>query len=388
MTGRVIRIGVIGLSRGFDLTRPTLLADPRCRVVAAADPRPDARAAFAAEFAGRTYETAAGLLADPEVELVYIATPHESHADLAIATAQSGKHILVEKPMALDLAACRAMQAAAEANSVQIIVGPSHSYDPPVVLAADLIASGRFGRPRMVTAITATDFLYRPRRPEELETARGGGVVFSQAAHQIDVLRRLVPSPVVSVRSSVGVWDGSRPTEGAYQAFLSFEDGASAVLTYSGYGRYDTDALVGWIGETGAARDPDDYAAARRRLSAADERDLKAGRAYGARTAGGAAPLGHEHFGFWLVNCERGDLRLTAGGVETYGPTERATIKAPLDPATRRGVIDEIWSVVAEGRAPLHSAAWGRANLAVSLAILKSAAEGRDVAIGELEDPS
>jgi phthalate 4,5-cis-dihydrodiol dehydrogenase len=387
MTGRVIRTGVIGLSRGFDLTRPTLLADPRYRVVAAADPRPDARAAFAAEFDGRTYESAGDLLADPEVELVYIATPHQSHAEVAIAAAQAGKHILVEKPMALDLAACRAMQAAAEANGVQIIVGPSHSYDPPVVLAADLIASGRFGRPRMVTAITATDFLYRPRRAEELDTARGGGVVFSQAAHQIDVLRRLIPSPVISVRASVGVWDASRPTEGAYQAFLSFEDGASAVLTYSGYGRYDTDALMGWIGETGAARDPGDYSAARRRLAAADEGDLKAGRAYGARSASAAPPIGHEHFGFWLVNCERGDLRLTAGGVETYGPTERETIAAPLDPATRRGVIDEIWAVIAEGRAPLHSAAWGRANLAVCLAILKSAAEGRDVAIRELEDP-
>jgi phthalate 4,5-cis-dihydrodiol dehydrogenase len=209
-----------------------------------------------------------------------------------------------------------------------------------------------------------------------------GGVVFSQAAHQIDVLRRLVPSPVVGVRASTGIWDGWRPTEGAYQVFLSFEDGASAVLTYSGYGRYDTDALMGWIGETGTARDPDDYAAARLRLFGADEGDLKAGRAYGARETGAVAPVGHEHFGFWLVNCERGDLRLTAAGVETYGQTERATIEAPLDPATRRGVIDEIWGVVAEGRAPLHSAAWGRANLAVCLAILKSAAEGREIAVG------
>ncbi len=388
MTGRVLRLGVIGLSRGFDLTRPTLLADARCRVVAAADPRAEARAAFAAEFGGRAYETAEALCADPEVEVVYVATPHQSHAELAILAARAGKHILIEKPMALDLGECRAIEAAVHAAGVQVVVGPSHSYDAPVALAAELIASGRFGRPRMVTAITATDFLYRPRRPEELDTTRGGGVVFSQAAHQVDVVRRLVGSPVASVRASTGVWDPQRPTEGAYQAFLAFEDGASATLTYSGYGRYDTDALMDWVGETGSVRDPADYGAARRRLAADEEGALKAARAYGARPAGGAPPVGHEHFGFVLVACERGDLRLTARGVETYTATERETLEASTGGGTRRGVIDELWAVVVEGQAPLHSAAWGRSNLAVCLAILKSAAEGRDVAVHELETPS
>ena len=55
MADRALRFGVIGLSRGFDLTRATLAADPRVRLVAAADPRPEARAAFEAEFGGRTY---------------------------------------------------------------------------------------------------------------------------------------------------------------------------------------------------------------------------------------------------------------------------------------------------------------------------------------------
>ena len=172
MADRVLRLGVIGLSRGFDLTRPTLLADPRVRVVAAADPRPEARAAFQAEFDAPAYEFAE-LCADRDVEVVYIASPHETHADLTRLAAERGKHILVEKPMALSLAECRAMTAAARAAGVRLLVGPSHGFDPPVVAAGNLIASGEFGRPRMITATTFTDFLYRPRRLAELDTAPG-----------------------------------------------------------------------------------------------------------------------------------------------------------------------------------------------------------------------
>lgn len=386
MADRVLRLGVIGLSRGFDLTRPTLLADPRVRVVGAADPRPEARAAFQAEFAAPAYEFAEQLCADPDVEVVYIASPHETHADLARLAAEGGKHILVEKPMALRLAECRAMTQAARKAKVRLLVGPSHGFDPPVAAAADLIASGEFGRPRMITATTFTDFLYRPRRAAELDTAQGGGVVFSQAAHQVDVVRRLAGAPVRSVRATTGCWDPARPTEGAYQAFLTFEGGASAALTYSGYGRYDTDALMGWVGETGGAKDSDAYAVARRRLAGAPEAQLKAARAYGAGAAQPVRPVGHEHFGFVLVACERGDLRLTATGVEAFGLQERRTFEVPLDAATRHGVIDELWAALVDGRPPIHDGPWGTENLAVCLAILRSAAEGREVAISEIED--
>ena len=386
MADRVLRLGVIGLSRGFDLTRPTLLADPRVQVVAAADPRPEARAAFEAEFGGPAFPDAGELVRRRDVEVVYIATPHQTHLDLTLAAAKAGKHILVEKPMALRLADCRAMTAAAHAAGVSLLVGPSHGFDPPVAQAARLIASGELGRPRMVTATTFTDFLYRPRRPEELDTPQGGGVVYSQAAHQVDVVRRLVGAPVATVRATTGAWDPNRSTEGAYQAFLTFEGDASAALTYSGYGRFDTDALMGWVGETGGAKDPEAYAVARRRLAGAPESELKAARAYGAGVAAPSMLVGHEHFGFVLVACERGDLRLTATGVEVYGPDARRTDATPLRPATRHGVIDELWAAVVDGRPPIHDGAWGTENLAVCLAILRSAAERREVAISEIED--
>ena len=106
------------------------------------------------------------------------------------------------------------------------MVGHSHSFNGPILRTREIIESGAVGRPRMIHALNFTDYMYRPRRPEELDTAQGGGVMFSQAAHQIDIVRLLGGGRVKSVRAATGAWDAARPTEGAYSAFLAFEDGS------------------------------------------------------------------------------------------------------------------------------------------------------------------
>ena len=144
------------------------------------------------------------LCADAEVDVVYVATPHELHADHVEAAAAGGKHVLVEKPMAITLDECRRMIDAAERANVRLIVGHSHSFDAPILRAREIIASGALGAVRMINAQYYTDFLYRPRRPEELVTTRGGGAVFSQAAHQVDIVRLLGGGRVRSVRAQTG----------------------------------------------------------------------------------------------------------------------------------------------------------------------------------------
>jgi phthalate 4,5-cis-dihydrodiol dehydrogenase len=217
---RSLGIGVAGLGRAFSLMAPTFSADKRVTLVAAADPRAEARQQFAAEFKGRAYATVEELCADADVDVVYIATPHQLHAEQARLAFTAGKHVLVEKPMALTLDECRAMIDAAQVAKKYLIVGHSHSFDAPVALARKLIASGEFGRLRMITALNFTDFLYRPRRPEELDTARGGGAVYNQAAHHVDIVRLLGGGRLKSVRAQTGAWDPARPTEGAYSAHL------------------------------------------------------------------------------------------------------------------------------------------------------------------------
>ena len=259
---RRLRVGVAGLGRAFALMLPTLTADRRVELVAAADPRPEARARFAEEVGGRVYPTVEALCADAEVDVVYVATPHQLHAEHVEAAAAGGKHVLVEKPMAITLDECRRMIAASERANVRLVIGHSHSFDAPILRTRALIDSGEYGRARMINAMYYTDFLYRPRRPEELDTRRGGGVVFSQAAHQVDVARMLC-GEVRSLRAQTGAWDPRRATEGAYTALVTFDEGAFGSLTYSGYAHFDGDELCGWVAETGQAKDPGRYGAMR-----------------------------------------------------------------------------------------------------------------------------
>ena len=275
-----LRLAVLGLGRGAVLTVPALAAHPEIEIVAACDPNPAALAGFGQPG----FASAAELFDWGRFDAVYIASPHEFHAEHAVMAARAGKHALVEKPMAVTLAEARAMVAAADAAGTVLMIGPSHGYDPPVDLAARLIASGEAGAVRLIEARNFTDFLYRPRRPAELEAALGGGVVLSQATHQVDIVRRLAASPVVAVRGWTGGWD-ARAQVGAFTAQLQFASGAAATLTYSGYARYDSDAEAGWTAELGGLKDPQTHGRARAALAMADEQGAKAARTFAASSS-------------------------------------------------------------------------------------------------------
>jgi len=383
MTEHRLRLGVAGIGRAYSLMRPSLLADKRVQLVAAADPNPAARARFVAEGGGAAYATVAMLCDDPAVDAVYVATPHQLHAEhVKLATAR-GKHVLVEKPMALTLADCAVMIQDARRTGVHLVVGHSHSFDRPIQRAREIIASGTVGPVRMITALNYTDFLYRPRRAEELDTAAGGGVLFNHAPHQVDLVRFIAGSPARSVRAGAGAWDKARPTEGAYSAFLDFDDGIFASMTYSGYAHFDTDEWCDGIGESGAAKDSSQYGAARRMLAGlADAKaELEARNARSAEAAAAENPRSHEHFGVVVVSCARADLRPMPTGVWIYGDDALRFEALPPPSVARGAVIDELCAAVFDGREPLHDGAWGLATMEVCLAMLQSAREGRELTL-------
>jgi phthalate 4,5-cis-dihydrodiol dehydrogenase len=386
----MIGLGVVGLGRGFTLTLPALLATPGIALKAACDPRESARARFAQEFSASVYEHLEDLLADPAVAALYIATPQELHAAQAIAAAEAGRHVLVEKPMATTVADCRAMVAAARAANTVLMVGPSHGFDAPVRTAAERIASGDYGAVRMLTALNFTDYVYRPRRLEELNPSLGGGVVLGQGAHQIDVARRLIGAPVREVTAVSGNWDRARPGDGAYTALLRFANGACASLTYSGYAHYDSDELMGWISELGRNKDPAAYGQARRKLkglSQTEEAQAKLARTFGgsASIAAEPVPSHHEHFGFVLVSCERADIKILPDGIWIFGDERRDFIEIPAPLVPRDQVIAEFVAAVRGERAAIHSGEWGLATTCCCAALALSSTTGRAVCIEEIE---
>jgi phthalate 4,5-cis-dihydrodiol dehydrogenase len=385
MSAPKLQLGIAGLGRAFTLMLPTLANDPRLQLVSATDPQALACAQFERDFGVSCDANFEALCANPKVQAIYIATPHQLHADQVEMAAAHGKHVMVEKPMALTLDECTRMIEACKRANVVLMVGHSHSFNAPILKAHQLIQSGAFGQVRMMHALNYTDFLYRPRRPEELDTQAGGGVIFSQAAHQIDIVRLLGGGRVNSVMAHTGAWDASRPTEGAYSALLGFENGAFASVSYNGYGHFDSDRWMDGVGELGQTKNWADHGIARQRLAHAntanEEAQLKAARNYGAAQWSGSKALPaqaqNQHFGPLIISCDHADLRPTSQGVWVDGHVDvkLEALQPPLLP--RIEVIDEFYNAILHGTPVLHSGAWARATTAVSLAILTSAQSGQ-----------
>jgi len=370
-----VRLGVAGLGRAFALSAPAIHAHPGIILVAAAEPNSEHRKSLEKNFGAKTYTDVTDLVNDPDVEAVYISTPHGLHKEHALAAINAGKAVLIEKPMTVSLEDASLLIEAAKKTAVTIIVGPSHSFDGPVKLAETLIAEGKIGRVRMIHALYATDFLYRPRTAAELSTDLGGGVVFSQAVHQIDLVRRLagVPAQRVMARTG-GAWDTNRPTEGAYSMLIDFSEGIYANLTYSGYAHFDGDRLMENTSELGIPK-PDKFKNARKILeSIEDELEFKSSRGFTSLETCPQAKT-HEHFGQVFVFGDRGDIRLTPNGVEiTYcdGPI---FYPAPFRTA-RAEVFDTLYTALREQASPLQDGEWGRASLEICHALLKSSETG------------
>ncbi|HEU5275960.1 MAG TPA: Gfo/Idh/MocA family oxidoreductase [Xanthobacteraceae bacterium] len=379
-----LNLGVIGLGMAGAVMVRAAARHDGVVLVAGADPHPGPRDAFARDFNARAYADAAALVDDPAVAAVYIATPHQFHAAHAIMAAERGKHVILEKPMALTLADCDRIIAAVERAGVHLVVGHTHAFDSAVRAMRALIASGDLGRLGMLASWNYTNYLYRPRRPEELDTSKGGGILFNQVPHQIDTVRLLGGGLVKSVRAQAGILDPERPTEANCAAFLEFADGVPATLVYSGYDFFDTDELHFWISERGAPKTPA-HGAARRALA---ERKRHGGEEAGLRTqlagygsADEGEPPHQPHFGLTIATCARGDLRASADGVFVYGEEGRREIALPGGGkySGRHNVLDDLREAIRTGAKPVHDGRWGKATVEVALAIQQSARERREI---------
>jgi phthalate 4,5-cis-dihydrodiol dehydrogenase len=385
-TEPVLHIGVVGLGMAGSLMTAVIRAHPRMRLAGAAEINPELRANFARDRLAPVYEDVASLVSRADVDAVYIATPHEFHREHAVLAAASGKHVIVEKPMALTLEDCDAMIAAAERNGVVLIVGHTHSFAPAIGKMRELIAAGAIGRVAMLAMWNYTDFLYRPRRPEELDTSRGGGILFNQIPHQVDVARFLAGGRVTSVRAAAWSLDPRRSTEGCCTALLSFDNGCAASVVYSGYDHFDSDELHGWIGEGGYDKKPAHGASRRASESFADAQEETRARASrygygGSASLSGTTPTHQPHFGTLIVTGERGDLRQSADGVFLY--SREGACEIALPPVTgrpgRAEVLDELYRSVVEGAPAPHDGRFARGTVATCLAVLRSAQENREV---------
>lgn len=364
-----IRVGVAGLGLGAYLTIPWMAQDHRFRIVAGADPRDDARAAFEKASGGHSYETIEGLVEDPMVELVYVSTPHFLHHEHALLAIHSGKHVLIEKPLARTVSEATAIVDAAAGRGVWAFYGHTHAYDLPIREMARIVRSGALGRLGGILTLNYTDMIYRPRATWELTPEKSGGTVLIQAPHQVDIARSIAASPVVRSTGWSAALDPRRPILGMHMGLLEFESGAAATVVFSGKGHFDTARFTGWLGESGDARHPDTHRRTwKAHLERGDDAEAEArnARRIGPRDFPLEPPTdrSNEVFGFTVVSCERGDIRQTPGGLAIDGGARRVAVRLPTT-SGRVAMLDDIHRTMREGDSPAIDASWGLETLRI-----------------------
>jgi predicted dehydrogenase len=254
-----VKWGLIGAG---DIARkrvaPALRDSARSELVAIARARADLAESFARTFdARRWYGRWQELVADPEVDAVYVATPVHLHAAQTIAAAEAGKHVLCEKPMAMDLRECDRMLAACRASQVRLGVAYYRRFYPAVARVREILESGEIGTP-VLAQIEAFEWFNpasdEPRAWLVKKAAAGGGPMFDFGCHRLEVLVNIL-GPVRRASGLIANVMFDREVEDTAAALLQFERGACATLavTHAAAEPRDTLRIFGTSGSIDVA---------------------------------------------------------------------------------------------------------------------------------------
>ena len=139
----MIRVGIIGCGKIAQVRHlPEYAANPNAQVVAYYDKNMARAEEMAAKYGGKVYDSFYQLIDEPDIDAVSICVENRSHAEICTAALYAGKHVLCEKPMAVTLAECESMVAAAERNGKHLMIGHNMRFDPVHRKARKLLESG------------------------------------------------------------------------------------------------------------------------------------------------------------------------------------------------------------------------------------------------------
>ncbi|MEY4884501.1 MAG: hypothetical protein RIS34_2355 [Pseudomonadota bacterium] len=256
--GQPLRIGIAGLGRlGQRHAQALAFKTRHCELVAACSPVASERA-FALEQLGvqRLYEDFDAFLADPELDAVVLVTPTSLHASQAIAVLEAGKHVFVEKPLALNLEDCERVLAVAQHHPAQVaMVGFVRRFDPSYLNAQAAIVAGEIGRPFLVRSQTCDqndpDGFFVRFAPTS------GGIFMDCSVHDIDLARWMLGRPKALRAFATGTI-ALHPALAEFGdvdnglAIVEFEGGARAVLYASrtmAHGHETSTEVIGTAGK-------------------------------------------------------------------------------------------------------------------------------------------
>lgn len=228
----VLRMGILGYGRFAERAiAPAIRKVAQARLVAIQK----RTIAEAKQKAGETgialaFDSVDELVRHPEVDAVFIVSANGSHCGNTLAAARAGKHVIVEKPMALTVAEAEMMIRTCEEHGVKLMVGHMVRLSPAVMRARELVESGIYGGPIFARA----DFFYNARLSRRnwlFDTAvAGGGPVYDVGVHCLDTLRYVLDDEVVSVRAHMMPPPNAKRTETTAHLSLQFSHGVPASI--------------------------------------------------------------------------------------------------------------------------------------------------------------
>lgn len=243
----VLRIGVLSTA-DIAITKviPGMQKASRLAVVAIASRDPIAARRVADQLGiERSYGSYDALLADPDLDAVYIPLPNHLHAEWTIAAARAGKHVLCEKPLAMTAADAQAMVDVCAAEGVRLMEAFMYRLHPSWVAVRELVAAGRIGR---LTAVHSW-FSYFNDDPANIRNIRqvGGGALYDVGSYNVNLSRMLYGSEPTDVQAVI-TRDPASGVDIVTSALLTFGEG---VASFTCSTRMESDQQVHIYGSEG-----------------------------------------------------------------------------------------------------------------------------------------
>ncbi len=254
-----IRWGLVGCG---DVVRKrvaqAVLDEPRSELVAACRRDKQRLDEFCDRFQiDKRYPRDTDLFTDPDIDAVYIATPVKDHLPQTLAAARAGKHVLVEKPMAMNVAECTEMIEVCRENDVQLGVAYYRRFYPLVQRIEELLKSGEIGTPLAISAVTSTPFALQPGEEgywRVIAEEGGGGALMDIGSHRINLFAHLFGG-VQQVKCICRNVAANYDAEDTSVMVLGFESGSVGTLQCHFGSAVDPDefSITGTLGRLYAA---------------------------------------------------------------------------------------------------------------------------------------
>lgn len=221
-----IRYGVVGLGRsGWNIHVNNIRPREDSELVAVVDALPERRNEAAEEFGCKTYESIEGMLEQDNVDVAVVATPSVFHARDTIMALKAGKHVICEKPMAMNLKEADMMIAQAKESNRHLFIHQNYRFQPKFTHLKEVVESGLIGR---LYHIRNYNQNFARRDDWQTLAKNGGGVLNNKCPHNLDIIMQLMGAKVTDVMGDLQQIASGGDVEDHVKAFIRAQNGCTA----------------------------------------------------------------------------------------------------------------------------------------------------------------